>query len=77
MRHECQPCNIKAQAWDYPLTWAFAVGAGDGNRTRTISLGTCAIRAVSWPDLRGGLSVSDRGGPLFTGVNGPLMARGI
>ena len=44
-------------------------------RTRTISLGICAVRAVMWPDLRGGLSVSDRERPLVTGVNGPLMAR--
>jgi hypothetical protein len=50
-------------------------GAGDGNRTRTISLGICAIRARHMPDLRGGLSVSDRKRPAFTGVNGTLMAR--
>jgi hypothetical protein len=31
---------------------------------------------VTWPDLRGGVSASDRERPLFTGVNGPLMARG-
>ena len=30
---------------------------------------------VTWPDLRGGVSASDRERPLFTGVNGPLMAR--
>jgi hypothetical protein len=30
---------------------------------------------VTWPDLRGGVSVSDRERPLVTGVNGPLMAR--
>jgi hypothetical protein len=30
---------------------------------------------VIWPDLRGGVSASDRERPLFTGVNGPLMAR--
>ena len=30
---------------------------------------------VTWPDLRGGLSASDRERPLFTGVNGTLMAR--
>jgi hypothetical protein len=29
------------------------------------------------PDLRGGPSVSDREIPLFTGVNGPVMARGL
>jgi len=28
-----------------------------------------------WPDLRSGLSVSDRGSPRFTRVNGPLMGR--
>jgi hypothetical protein len=50
-------------------------GAGDGNRTRTISLGICAIRAVVRPDLRSGVSVSDRDRPLLTGVNGTLMAR--
>jgi hypothetical protein len=50
-------------------------GAGDGNRTRTISLGSCAIRAVVRPDLRGGMSASDRERPLVTGVNGTLMAR--
>jgi hypothetical protein len=32
-------------------------------------------RPVTWPDLRVGLSASDRERPLFTGVNGPLIAR--
>ena len=27
------------------VTWVLALGAGDGNRTRTISLGICAVRA--------------------------------
>jgi hypothetical protein len=49
--------------------------AGDGNRTRTISLGICAIRASTWPHLRSELSVSDCENPLFALVNGPLMAR--
>jgi len=30
---------------------------------------------VSWPDLRDGVSASDRERPLVTEVNGPLMAR--
>ena len=30
---------------------------------------------VTCPDLRGGVSASDRERPLITGVNGPLMAR--
>ena len=28
---------------------------------------------VTWPDLRGGVSASDRGRPLVTGVNGPAL----
>jgi hypothetical protein len=38
-------------------------------------LGSCAVRAVMRPDLRGGVSASDRERPLVTGVNGTLMAR--
>jgi hypothetical protein len=30
---------------------------------------------VTWPDLQISLSAGDRERPLFTGVNGPLMAR--
>ena len=40
-----------------------------------ISLGSCAVRAAMQPDLRGGLSGSDRERPPVAGVNGPLMAR--
>jgi hypothetical protein len=50
-------------------------GAGDENRTRTVSLGICAVTAPTWPDLRRGVSMSDRQRPLVTGVNGTLMAR--
>ena len=50
-------------------------GAGDGNQTRTISLGICEIRAVVRSDLRAAVSASDRERPLVTGVNGTLMAR--
>ena len=32
---------------------------------------------VTWPDLRVGVSASDRERPLVTGVNGTLMARRI
>jgi hypothetical protein len=67
---------LKARAPDMAQysTW-ISCGAGDGNRTRTISLGICAVRAVTWPDLRVGVSASDRERPLVAGVNGPLMAR--
>ena len=47
------------------------LGAGDGNRARTVSLGIGAIRALIWPDLQDGLSVSDRESPRVTRVNGP------
>ena len=57
------------------LTWSFLLGTGDGNRTRTISLGICAIRAVVRPDLRRGVSASDRDRPSGPVANGPLMAR--
>jgi hypothetical protein len=55
------------------LTWAYCLGAGDENRTRTISLGICPVGAAKPPDLGGGVSTNDR--PLITGINGPLMAR--
>ena len=51
------------------------IGAGDENRTRTISLGICCITAVSSPELPIRVSASDRGRLSFTGVNGTLMAR--
>jgi hypothetical protein len=44
---------------------------------RTVSLGICTVRAYRWPDLRGGVSASDRERPLVAGDNGPLMARRI
>ncbi|WP_248962483.1 hypothetical protein [Sphaerisporangium perillae] len=31
--------TIKARVGNHPLTWAFVCGAGDGNRTRAVSLG--------------------------------------
>jgi len=46
------------------------VRAGDGNRTRTVSLGICAVTASTWPDLRRGVSASDRERPLVAVVNG-------
>jgi hypothetical protein len=49
--------------------------AGDGNRTRTISLGSCTVWAAMAPELRGGLPRSVRERPSVTGVNGTLMAR--
>jgi hypothetical protein len=60
-----------------PPDLGLRMGAGDGNRTRTISLG---IRQIGVPDLRDlgtRRTASDRDGPCDTGVNGPPMARGL
>jgi len=50
-------------------------GAGDGNRTRTISLGIRPIGASDRPDLGIRCTASDRHGLCDTGANGPPMAR--
>jgi hypothetical protein len=50
-------------------------GAGDENRTRTISLGSTAVTAASGADLPVQVSASDRGCLLLTLANGPLMAQ--
>ncbi len=34
------PKTIKAPVGNLSLTWAFGLGAGDGNRTRAVSLGS-------------------------------------
>jgi len=50
-------------------------GAGDGNRTRTISLGIRPIGASDRRELGSRYTASDRHEPCDTRVNGPLMAR--
>jgi hypothetical protein len=51
------------------------VEAGDENRTRTVSLGSFTVSAFIRLGLRCGVSASDPEGPLFTGVNGTVMAQ--
>jgi hypothetical protein len=58
-----------------PADLGLHIGAGDGNRTRTISLGIRQIRVPDRPDLDIRCTVSDRHRPSSTGVNGPPMAR--
>src|ERR1700683_2684881 len=60
---------------DYARDQAFRGGAGDENRTRTISLGSGAITAAHGADLREKVAARDRGCPLVTLANGPLMAQ--
>jgi hypothetical protein len=65
-----------------------AAGPDDADRSVGYKLGACVRRGAantclqiavisrdSWPDLRGWPSVSDRGVPSATRVNGTLMAR--
>jgi hypothetical protein len=59
------------------LNWAFVWGAGDENRTRTISLGTQQIGASDRTELGNRCTVSDRQGPRGTRANGPPMASGL
>lgn len=49
----------------------FQTGAGDGSNPHN-QHGICVVWTVRWPDLRGGLSVSDRERPSFTEVNGTM-----
>jgi hypothetical protein len=66
---------IKVRVGLHVLTWVFAMRAGDGNRTRTTSLGSVGNSAVTGADLAVGVLASDRCCPLFTLANGTLMAR--
>ena len=59
------------------LTWAIACGAGDENRTRTMSLGSRAVTAAWCAELATLMIPSSRGCPLVTLANGTLMARVI
>ena len=52
-------------------------GAGDENRTRTISLGIRPIRISDRPGLGIRRTAGNRDGPWDTGGNGPPMARGL
>jgi hypothetical protein len=57
------------------LTWAFALERVTGIEPALSVLESVHSGPSIWPDLRSGLSVSDRESPRFTRVNGPLMAR--
>ncbi len=63
------------RAWKSKIDLRFYRGAGDGNRTRTISLGIYVVRAFLPSYLRDRLSLSVRERPFLTGINGTLMAR--
>jgi hypothetical protein len=51
-----------------PLTWPFARGAGDGNRTRTVSLGKPLERADMASELRVPVPAGYSLGPVLTAL---------
>jgi hypothetical protein len=51
---------MRARTHDHARGLGYQVGAGEGNRTPTISLGICRIVAVMAADLAGVLSASTR-----------------
>ncbi|GAA4596140.1 hypothetical protein GCM10023194_67510 [Planotetraspora phitsanulokensis] len=53
--------KIKARVGNRPLTWASVCGAGDGNRTRAVSLGSVWITPPGSAELGFGSVMSDRG----------------
>jgi hypothetical protein len=57
------------------MTWAYVVGAGDENRTRTISLGSCTVPAAQGADLATLGAGSTRGRPLITLADGTAISR--
>ena len=55
--------------------WSFAVERVTGIEPALSAWESAPSRPVTWPDLRSGVSASDRERPLVTGVNGPHAAR--
>jgi len=52
--------TLKGQCSETGSDLAFVVGADDGNRTRTVSLGICTVWAYVSADLRRDQSASDQ-----------------
>src|SRR5216683_2232966 len=69
------PEMIKARSGIMVLARALVCGAGDENRTRTISLGSSAVTAARGADQASLAVPSDPGCSLVTLANGTLMAR--
>jgi hypothetical protein len=60
---------------DKPLTCIFTVERVTGTEPALSAWESAPSGPATWPDLRVAVSASDRERPLFTGFNGPLMAR--
>src|SRR3954452_1338099 len=64
-----------ARRFDGGLTCGFIVERVTGIEPALSAWESVPSGPVTWPDLRDGVSASDRERPLVAGVNGPLMAR--
>jgi hypothetical protein len=69
------PRLVRLGLGESPLTWAFTSERVTGIEPALSAWESVQSGPSIWPDLRNGLSVSDRESPRFTRVNGPLMAR--
>ena len=61
--------------WKQALASAFTMERVTGIEPALSAWESVPSGPIMRPDLRGGVSASDRDRPLVTGVNGPLMAR--
>jgi hypothetical protein len=59
-----------------PATWPFTEGAGDGNRTRTVSLGIVTRSGCALVVLLRRVACCGLARSLGAGLNGPCTARG-
>ena len=71
------PRLVRADIPKSRLTWVFGLERVTGIEPALSAWEAVPSGPVTWPDLRGGVSASDRERPLVTGVNGTLMARRI
>ncbi len=65
----------KVQHSETSPTWTFTLERVTGIEPALSAWEAVPSGPVTWPDLRRGVSASDRERPFVTGVNGPLMAR--
>jgi hypothetical protein len=70
-----EPRLVRPDLTMSPLTCRFTVERVTGIEPALSAWESVPSGPVAWPDLRVGVSASDREGPLVAEVNGPLMAQ--
>src|SRR6185312_4787717 len=74
--HPFQPLNDRRSSVRRSSpTWTFTLERVTGIEPALSAWEAVLSGPVTWPDLQGGVSASDRARPLVSGVNGPLMAQ--